>query len=270
MKFITSVLIVLSLFAFILSCSSDDNLMNQDQITENPSDSDGNPIDTSENTKPTGTSANDLLSETQYEKLVLEIVYVEGFKPTENTIAAFRNFLINRLKKSQGVDIEMREIPSPEKSRYTIQDIISQEINNRTKYTNGNEIAVFAMFLDGDYADNTQNSSVLGIAYRNTSFVIFEKTVKDFTQGVLAPSLEVLETTVVNHEFGHLLGLVNAGSPLQSDHQDTEHGKHCTEQDCLMYYTAETGEGIINMLSGGSVPSLDAQCIADLQANGGK
>ena len=86
----------------------------------------------------------------------------------------------------------------------------------------------------------------------------------------MAPSLEVLETTVVNHEFGHLLGLVNAGSPLQSDHQDTEHGKHCTEQDCLMYYTAETGEGIINMLSGGSVPSLDAQCIADLQANGGK
>ncbi|NNC69731.1 MAG: membrane metalloprotease, partial [Flavobacteriaceae bacterium] len=66
------------------------------------------------------------------------------------------------------------------------------------------------------------------------------------------------------------LGLVNVGSPMQTHHQDTAHGKHCIEEECLMYYTAETGEGLVNMLSGGSVPSLDTQCKADLQANGGK
>jgi hypothetical protein len=37
-----------------------------------------------------------------------------------------------------------------------------------------------------------------------------------------------------------------------------------------MFWTAETGEGLLNMISGGNVPSLDAECLADLQANGGK
>jgi hypothetical protein len=37
-----------------------------------------------------------------------------------------------------------------------------------------------------------------------------------------------------------------------------------------MYWSSETGGGISNMVSGGTAPKLDAQCIADLQANGGK
>ena len=37
-----------------------------------------------------------------------------------------------------------------------------------------------------------------------------------------------------------------------------------------MSWTAETGEGLLNSLSGGTVPSLDEQCITDLQTNGGK
>jgi hypothetical protein len=37
-----------------------------------------------------------------------------------------------------------------------------------------------------------------------------------------------------------------------------------------MFWTAETGEGLLNMLTGGSVPSLDILCINDLQANSGE
>ncbi len=84
------------------------------------------------------------------------------------------------------------------------------------------------------------------------------------------PSRAVLETTVLNHELGHILGLTNLGAPLQSPHEDSEHPKHCDVQSCLMYFAAETGAGIMGMVIGGSVPQLDPQCIADLQANGGK
>ena len=110
----------------------------------------------------------------------------------------------------------------------------------------------------------------MGVAYRNTSFVVFEETVQRFSGQPLAPSTTVLETTVLNHEFGHLLGLVNAGTTPQTDHQDVEHGRHCTTEDCLMFWTAETGEGLLNSISGGVIPSLDPLCIQDLQANGGK
>jgi hypothetical protein len=37
-----------------------------------------------------------------------------------------------------------------------------------------------------------------------------------------------------------------------------------------MFWSSETGKGITNMVSGGTAPQLDAQCIADLRANGGK
>ena len=251
---------------FIISCSDDSNNDTGGVII----DDEGISVDTSGNTKTTGTSANELLSEQKFDKLYLEIVYVEGFKPTDETISNFSSFLEQRLNKSGGIEIEQREIASPGLSVYSINDIIDIETEQRSAYNNENEIAVYAFFADGEYSENTENGSVLGVAYRNTSFVMFEKTIQDFSENAFAPSLSVLETTVINHEFGHLLGLVNAGSTPQSDHQDTEHGRHCDVDNCLMYWTAETGEGLLSMLTGGSIASLDAQCIADLQANGGK
>ncbi|HMB61831.1 MAG TPA: hypothetical protein VKN36_02085 [Eudoraea sp.] len=235
-------------------------------------DDNGNPqtIDTSGNKKPVGDAAGDMLSADPFNAIHFEIFHVEGFEPTPSTIDNFKTFLQERINKPAGVTIELKEIASPGPAIYSINDIRDLEDDLRTKYNGGSEMAVFGLFIDGEYSENTAEGSVLGVAYRNTSFVIFEETVKSFSNQPLGPGTTVLETTVINHEFGHLLGLVNAGTAPQSDHQDVEHGRHCTIDDCLMYWTAETGEGLLNMISGGSVPSMDGQCLADLQANGGK
>lgn len=37
-----------------------------------------------------------------------------------------------------------------------------------------------------------------------------------------------------------------------------------------MFWTAETGEGLVNLLAVASVPYLDSLSIIDLKANGGK
>ncbi len=66
-----------------------------------------------------------------------------------------------------------------------------------------------------------------------------------------------------------LLGLVNTGTTPQTDHQDHAHGAHCTQTSCLMYYQVDTSNFLANLL-GGTVPSLDAACVQDLKANGGK
>lgn len=267
MDFYKKLLCAVLVASLAFSCSSDND---NDQLTI--TDDDGNPItvDISSNTKPTGASARDLLSQEQFTELIVEIVYVEGHRPTGATVDNFKLFLEERLHKSGGIEVLERAVSSPGITSYTIDDIISKEEEFRKKYNAGNKIAVYAFFADGEFSGNTENSSVLGAAYRNTSFIIFEETIREFSSAPLSPSHTVLETTVVNHEFSHLLGLVNVGTPLQSNHQDTEHGKHCTVEDCLMFWTAETGEGLVNMISGGTVPSLDSQCIADLQGNGGK
>ena len=57
---------------------------------------------------------------------------------------------------------------------------------------------------------------------------------------------------------------------MVTNHEDTEHPKHCNNEDCLMFWATESSQGVDNMLNMTSAPELDSQCIADLQANGGK
>jgi hypothetical protein len=131
-----------------------------------------------------------------------------------------------------------------------------------------NQIAVWAYFADGKASGDTNTQVTLGTAYRNTSFIIYEATVQSLSGGLNEPSTAVLESTVIEHEFGHILGLTNFGAPMQTPHEDTSNSKHCNVESCLMYYAATTGNNLMNL--GGTIPQLDALCIADLQANGGK
>ncbi|MFQ3172996.1 MAG: hypothetical protein ACI9WT_000054 [Flavobacterium sp.] len=244
----------------LVSCSREDS-------TNNTS---AEGILTSNNQKATGSSANDLLSDAAFKSMVVEVVYVQGFEPSTASITNFVSFLNTRIYKPGGITVVKRAIASPGKASYTNQDIVDIEDANRIKYNSSDQIAVWAFFADGESASNTDNAVVLGTAYRNTSFVIYEKTIQGLSDSPFEPSRSLLETTVITHEFGHILGLTNLGSALQSNHEDTEHLKHCNVDTCLMYWSAESGSGIKNMVSGGSAPKLDAKCIADLRANGGK
>ncbi|WAC03693.1 hypothetical protein N7U66_09740 [Lacinutrix neustonica] len=144
-------------------------------------------------------------------------------------------FLEERTYKPNGITVEKRGIPSPGMSPYSNAEIRSIEDNNRTKFNTTNQIAVWAFFADGASASNYGSAVVLGTAYRNTSFVIYEETIKNLSNSAFEPNRTVPETTVINHEFGHLLGLTNLGAPLQSNHEDAEHAKHCNVETCLMF-----------------------------------
>lgn len=229
-----------------------------------------NGITKDNNLKPTGESARELLSAEDFDQLHIEVLYVTDMAPTAGSLDNLQNFLEAILNKPGGITIAPREITIANKAAYAIPDILEIEDQNREAYNADKTIAITALFLNGEYAGNTPEGSVLGIAYRNTSFVIFEATIREFSEQVFAPSLTTLESTVIQHEVGHLLGLVNNGTPLQTSHQDAANGAHCEVDGCLMFWQAETGEGLLNMLSGGTVAQLDAQCRADLSANGGK
>ncbi|WP_299250940.1 membrane metalloprotease [uncultured Lacinutrix sp.] len=248
----------------VVSCStdgdSDTDGTTGNNDTENPTS----------HLQSTGSSSNDLLSSETFNSIVVELVYVEGFEPTQTSIDNFVAFLESRTFKPNGITVAKRAIVSPGNAPYTNTEIRSIEDANRTKFNTENEIAVWAFFADGSSANNSGSSVVLGTAYRNTSFVIYEETIQDLSSSAFEPNRSVLETTVITHEFGHILGLTNLGAPLQSAHEDGEHEKHCDVESCLMYWVSETGSGIGNLVGQSQAPQLDAQCIADLQANGGK
>lgn len=242
-----------SLFIFGVSCSNE-NGKSENQIP-------GNNLSL-------GQSAHDLLANDIFTQLEVEIVYSEGFAPQENSLIQLKNFLEQRTFKTNITYIE-RQISNLSGATYSIEEIRAIEEQHRTSFNTENTISVFVFFANGDREGNQENQITLGTAYQNTSIVIFEKTIQDLTQNLGAPSTSSVEVTTLTHEFGHLFGLVDVGSPMQTNHEDPDSQAHCDIENCLMRAQAEFAGGVMGMLGNG-IPDLGPECIADLQANGGR
>lgn len=248
-------LIFLFSFLFILSCNKDDDS--------------GDPINDprSENLKGLGTSAEDLLSDAIYNKLIIEIAYTDGYRPLQETIDSFRLFLEERLNKPGAITFIETEILTPFVESQSIAEIREIEADQRTKYTDGDTIAAFIYFSHANFENDTETTKTLGTAYYNTSLVVFEQTLRDL---ITNPGFDllILEATTLQHEFGHLLGLVNLlDDDIHANHEDLAHGNHCIVQECLMYFESNNSQSLRNR---SSIPVLDPLCIEDLQAKGGK
>ncbi|MGC4102761.1 M12 family metallo-peptidase [Ferruginibacter sp.] len=222
-------------------------------------------VGNTENTKAVGASANELLSATKYTSAIIEMQYMPGYQPDVSSVNNLVNFINLLANKPGGITVVQSAIASGGKSVYSLDDVAAIEKTNRTKYNSGTQIALNFLYVDGNYTTD----NVLGFAYRNTSMCIFAKKVADNSGGIGQVSRTKLESTILEHEMGHLLGLVNLGSAMQTAHEDAANAKHCNNSNCLMYYEVQT-TGIMGPLMNGNIPALDANCRADLHANGGK
>lgn len=215
--------------------------------------------------RPVGASANELLASSKYSSLIIEVQYMTGFQPDAAALNHLQNTLGSILNKPAGITIVTREIPASTNQNLSVNDIINIEKNNRTAFTTNSQLAVYVLFTNGNYT----NPNVLGIAYKNTSVVLFGKKINDNSGGIGQASRTKLVATVSEHEIGHLMGLVDLGSPMQTGHKDAAHDSHCNDNNCLMYYASETTD-IFGILITGNIPAFDVNCRADLRANGGQ
>ena len=255
---------VILVCSILFSCASEEAEQIIDPTT-------GDTMNVATNRQKTGSSANDLLSANTFDKMIVEIAFIEGFRPRQEALDNFKNFIEERTFKTAGVTFIEKEILATGKTEYTLDEVVTIEKENRTKYNANSTIAVWVLFINGNSSRDSNQGSILGSAYWNTSFVIYEETIQGLSNSAFEPERSLLESAVMHHEFGHILGLTNIGTDLQSDHEDVpDHPGHCIVDSCLMYFAAETSQGIDSMISGGQVPKLDAQCLADLEANGGR
>lgn len=215
--------------------------------------------------RPVGASANEILSDNIFKSLKVEIQYMAGFEPNGSSLTHLQNLLASIINKPAGINIVTKEIPSSASTQLSTSQILQIENNNRTAFTTQDQFAVYILFTNGSFTDN----NILGAAYRNSSMVIFGKNIKDNSGGLGQASRVKLESTVLEHEFGHVLGLVDIGSAMQTNHADATHGNHCNNSNCLMYYSADTKD-VLGFLISGNTPVFDSNCLADLRANGGR
>ncbi len=260
-SFLHKSLLLFAITTLIISCKKDDSDTNADPKAENR--------------KALGLSAANILSADIYDKLTVEFVYSNGFRPQDASINAFRTFLENTINKPGGITFNETVINTPDNVPFTTDEINSIEDANRTKYTAGKNLAIYVFFANGSSTNDTNTSVTLGTAYQNTSMIVYEKTLMDLANRTINPAeaLLYLESNTIHHEFGHILGLVNVQNDdvHPADHEDTMHAKHCVIENCLMYFESRNPLRIMQRITNRApVPEFDDLCKADLRAKGGK
>lgn len=215
-----------------------------------------------------GSSANDFLSGETFDELVVEVDYMAGYAPNTQALDSLKAFLETRLNKASVTISTPTEIAAGGQDTYTADEIRSLEQQHRDVFTDTVTLAAYMMIVDGRF----ERANVLGIAYYNTSNAFFGAAYDEISGGLGQPSRFLTEATSFRHEFGHLFGLVaieGSGTDMQTEHQDEPNGHHCDNNACLMYYAMESTD-LFGSVFGGEIPALDANCIADLRANGGR
>jgi hypothetical protein len=212
--------------------------------------------------KPLGSSAHQFLSSTPYSVLKIELHYMPGYEPDGLSLSNLVSFLKSHLNKPLGIQLVSHPVGGSGKASLTLKDIISIEKAHRDFFTEDNKLTVHILITDGDFS----NPNTFATSYWNTSFCVFGKTVSNYSGSFGQISRSNLLSTVLQHEFCHLLGLVGQGSEMQVNHRDAAKGAHCNNSTCLMYF------GVVSTVPGNVdlIPVLDANCIKDLSTNGGK
>ena len=246
-RYFLSILIISFLSFSLLSCDDQPT-----QIDDDPGS------DFSHTTNP-GNSNEAFVTADEFNELVVEVHYMPGVEPEQSSLDNLQSFLEQHLEKTSVTILTPEQIPSGEQNAYSAADIRDLEDEHRSTFTEGSQLASYAIFVDGEF----DQSNVLGIAYYNTSTAYFGGTIDNISGGATQPSRTEIESTVFIHEFGHLMGLVDNGTDMQEDHQ--ENGPHCTEEDCVMYHQVNTTDFFANLFDD-SIPELDDFCVADIEA----
>lgn len=143
------------------------------------------------------------------------------------------------------------------------------------------EVLDAAKTLPVSTASDTQNFTVLflkGFAKEGPGIIgfhisgtyvvaIFKDVIRSAGVGQNELVPKYIEQATLVHEIGHALGLVNNGLDMQEPHQDSAHGAHCNNPDCVMYYSNEGASSMMKFAANAaaklSIVMFDNQCLSD-------
>jgi hypothetical protein len=193
-------------------------------------------------------------------KLVLEIDYTGGAKPTKAAV----DWLVGRLKanvdKPDGIRVTYEQLPFS-RSKWSASDFSTVEKDHRNTHNSFSEASIYILCVTGE-GDGT----FIGVAYSGAAVGILEQEIRDLEQHPLFTlSAGEIEKAVIVHEVGHLLALVNQTYKSPRNHEDPEHPGHSSNKQSVMYWAIENADAI-SQVFGGSIPTdYDADDRADLR-----
>lgn len=210
----------------------------------------------------------------RFTRLVLEVDYVDGFGPMEEAEQGMIDKVRPLVDKPDGVEAvhDQTIVSRGEDHAWSVEELDRLADETDTLSVGDNTTKMHVLFVDGHFEEDSDDGKVLGLAWGNKNIAIFKKTIRDNCEGLLTGDrlCRFAEQAIYTHEVGHVLGLVNNGVPIQSNHHDVEHGAHCNNDKCVMYWAYE-GTQVFDVLrdrlgGDGGALEFDAACKEDLAA----
>ena len=168
---------------------------------------------------------------------------------------------------------DMGALPAQNQTGWSAEEIKVLWEAHRKNTSTATHAYLFVAFLPGNFEQDGQiKNGVLGVHLGGLPVMaVFKDVVKSASIGLFSEQIRrYVEQATVVHELGHALGLVNNGTPMVKPHQDTEHGAHCTNTDCVMYWQNEGTSGLVNFVvaaeKSGSLVLFKEECLADTRA----
>ena len=119
-------------------------------------------------------------------------------------------------------------------------------------------IVLYVLYADGS------TGNTIGAAYSSSAFAVFKQAIESAATPLV--TAEEIEDSVIVHEAGHVLALVNIGYKSPRDHEDPQHEGHSKNSKSVMYWAVDN-VGVVGLLGGSTKPptSFDADDLADLR-----
>lgn len=213
-----------------------------------------------------------------YRRLEVETDYVEGTKPSSDLRSELAQEFEGLVEKPGGVSFPADETLESRGSEHvwTLEELDQLASNHAQSATDGETARMYTVFVDGSYEEDDGDSKVLGLAWKNRYMAIFRDNIESSCSGgsggVVGNQLcRLAIKSIWTHEIGHTLGLVDNGISPQADHLDEDHGHHCDNDECVMYWKYERDDliGLLReRLQRGNTEALDfdRNCRDDLMS----
>ena len=207
-----------------------------------------------------GSLALACLQSDRFTSMVVEIDYEPGYKPMTSSTDMLLERLEEVCDKPNGISVEFSEVNYEFEGAWTADAVREQAwIHKSGDVMDASELRWQLLFPEGEYSEN----GVLGVAVDGSSIALFGDTIEESDGPFGRPSVENVENSVIVHEIGHLLGLVNLVYTSPADHEDAEHPGHSNNDDSVMYWAVNSAD-LANIFFGSIPNEFDQDDLADL------
>ena len=190
--------------------------------------------------------------------LTLEVDWVSGRDPSSSALDHLSSILNRECDKPAGIEIDKSDQISSGRSSWSVQDLLALQQRYRSFHSGGSRATIWMVYVDGSFAPN---QDALAVSFSASAAAIFKDRLQSASSSLVSESS--IERSVITHEAGHLLALVNIGYHSTYDHEDPQHPHHSNNRNSVMYWAVED-ISIRTILHGGPPDDFDTYDRADL------